>query len=242
MPTSIGHGMIPSKTKLGKFLRGKRIALALNQTQMARKLKMFTSNYSLLETGRNQHLNSFRIMILADLFHCNKSKIERLVIPRSGRICVFREKAVNDDSLGGFIRSRRKQLGLNQPALAEKLGKTTQWVSCVETGKIHLSYNTAILKKLARILKVRLLKLKSLQPKRKLNIPREDSREDGTFGAFVTDCRVQFGITQRELAHELHIYQTILCQIELGNLCPSDQIIKTLRKFFSKKLPKIARI
>ncbi len=37
--------------------------------------------------------------------------------------------------LGLFIRDRRKQLGLDQRALAERIGVSRQWIGAVEGGK-----------------------------------------------------------------------------------------------------------
>ena len=53
-------------------------------------------------------------------------------------------KMEDKSTLGKFIQTKRKELGLSQEKLAEKIGKTAGYVGQIERGISYPSYSTLL--------------------------------------------------------------------------------------------------
>ena len=102
------------------------------------------------------------------------------------------------NGLGELVRARRRELLLSQSDLAKELGVSKAYVSLIELGALHLNQSDYLLERLAEILKLDVVMLKSLRPKRKANKVKEEIRQSA-LGKFFTVRRLKLGFSQREI-------------------------------------------
>ena len=98
--------------------------------------------------------------------------------------------------------------------------------------------NEDTLKKLAEALRLDAAKLRSLRPKRKI---KQKIADQNTFSGFLTLQRVEWGLTQLELANLVKIKPSVVMRIEKGTYkeTPSKHrdVMDMLFKFFKCQRP-----
>jgi len=132
-----GVCMVPCRTRLGKFLRLRRLALDLRQVQIAKIIQIDQRAYSKIEVGHTKWLTTELAQALSKVLGCKQSLLESLgqKKPKPKKEPLPRTK------LGKLIRTIRERLDLTIAQLAKRLGTSNHYVSMHEVGnnKILLS-------------------------------------------------------------------------------------------------------
>ena len=177
------------KTELGKFIRARREELGLTKTDLARELKVNSSYVNQLELHERYiiYQTARRLVIVLRL---EPQALLKFITNQNAKAA--------GSGLGKLIRTRRRELLLSQSDLAKELGVSKAYVSLIELGALHLNQSDYLLERLAEILKLDVVMLKSLRPKRKANKVKEEIRQSA-LGKFLTTRRLKLGLSQREV-------------------------------------------
>ena len=199
-----GVGMTPSKTKLGKFLRARRLKLGLRQTEAAKISGMRQSHYSAFETGLFKSLKPKQLSSLSKALQCEPLQLQSL----------FFNKPEPKTELGKLIRTRRKRLGLTLKEFAKFSGINYPVIRILENG-IRDSFSYRLIKPLAKAL--------ALEPSvLSKYVGRKMKATDSKLGQLIRTRRKELAFNQIQLAEKLQITRQFLSQIELGK-CPLSQ-------------------
>ena len=128
----VGTGMTRSRTKLGKFLRKRRLWHDFKQTKVAKAIGMSQANYSKLEIGDKKYLNPDQIDALAKVLNCNTPEFMKLVRYKPG--------SHPRTKLAKIVDSRMKELGLTQKQLAERAQISPGHARILRTRSRRISY------------------------------------------------------------------------------------------------------
>ena len=212
-----GTNMTPSRTRLGRFVRARRLELDLRQEAVA-KLAGFSQNTtSAIEIGKCRHLNQKYLTALARALQCEEKELRQ-------RIPVKRV-AEPQTELGKLIRAHREELGLTPEDFAKEMGMSREWARCLEArGGPFCQHRTA--KKLAEVLD------------RDVSVfakfVRDDSKPtESELGQMVRTRKKELGMDGPQLAKELGVTAQFVSQIELGtcrltNEKKNDRLVERL--------------
>lgn len=225
----IGKGMVPSKTKLGKFLRVHRLHLRLTQEQVAKLARMTMRNYQSHEAGVNKYLKPKQILSLAQALKCDLAQLQALGL---------KPEPEPESELGKFILQRRKELGLTDEQLAKRLKKGLVYVRNHEWRGTNI--NLRYLGKWAKALQCDLALLKPFVGFGGRRLKKSESQ----LGRFIRSKREECELTQAQLAGKLAISRQHMSQIELGqsSLIQSPQRLKGLAKILGLDLAKLGKL
>ena len=141
-------------------------------------------------------------------------------------------------SIGQLIRSRRYELNLTQRQLGKKIGKTMQYISLIEAGKIRFSSRKPTLGELARTFKLDVAELEALKPTIK---PKRREKhietKPNTIGAFVAARRYELNLTRAELGRLAEIAPGMVPGIERGTYFIGAKVLARLQKALECEIP-----
>jgi len=214
----IGTNMVPSRTRLGKFIRARRIKLGFNQTKVAKLAGLGQSVLSRFEIGTRKYLNQKQLTRLAKALRCNPEELRKRNQP---------EKLPEEPQteLGRIIRARREEIGLTLEIFATRMGMN-RWEARrleVQKGLLRMSYIRA--RRLAKTLNLDVSVFSSF-------IGYDTTPIESNMGNLVRTHRKELAMSEKELAKKLGVTRQYVSQIELG-LCP-------LRK--NKVITRITRV
>lgn len=215
------------KTERGKFIRNRREELGLSLGDLAERMGRSLNSVRSLELSKSQGLSYGLLIPLSKALELEPSVLSAFV----GGL----EKTTNG-SLGKLIRERRKESGYSISQLAEKLGVTRQYLSCVELGQVHLSQNDARIRQIAEVLELDAAELLALRVSRKVK-----ERAPGTLGGFLTARRIELSFSQKEAAGLAGISAGSFSNFELGRSCPSSKMLRRLEKALECQILRVSK-
>lgn len=209
----IGIGMLPSKTRLGRLIRNRRLELGISQVSLAQKLNFPQEYISGLELGYKRYLNGDQTNRLAEALHLDHEKLRKYVPVKPG--------TVPRTKLGKLVRFYREGQGMTLKDLAMKMGVKLVRIKTVELSKRKvISYNTA--SRLARALGI---DFQILLP----FISKSRTAAKGALGELIRMRRREFGMSLGELGECIGVSKQYINIIELGQ-SPLNQSGKRLAK------------
>ena len=217
MTTCIGHGLMPSKTRLGQFTRNRRLELGLSQNRLAELAGISQAEISRAERGnkKNSKPRKSTLKNLAKALGCELARLENMAPKKpAGR---------PKTELGRLIQSRLQTLGLTPGDLQKKLGVADNCIPNWIAGR-SLSISYKLLRPLAGALKLELADLSEFALKR--NKPAETA-----FGRMVRRRRQERGWSASVLAGKVGITRAGVSCIERKGICS-----KKLAKKLAEKL------
>lgn len=214
MGTQIGHKLTPSKTKLGRFIRTRRLKLGLSQVQLAKSAGANQTGISALETGKTKRPKEKLMRNLAEALKCELAELKKFV-----------PKKLADEpttELGKLIKSRLQALGLTPDDLTEMLEVSENCVNDWLTGQ-SLSISYKLLKPLAKALKLKPADLSEFALKK--NKPAKTA-----FGQMIRQRRQERGWSGPVLAEKVGITCAGISLIERKGVCSNKLAKKLARK------------
>jgi len=210
-----GVGMTPSKTKLGRFIRARRLELDFKQIPLAERAGLSQARVSRLEIGKSEYLNDRQLEGLAQALQCHPEELRQRM--------PVRQIAQPKTELGKFVRSRRQELGLTPADLAKKIKITAQQAKYLELQRQGIGYG--LVKPLAMALELDLSAFVQF-------VGSDRKQTESQLGQLVRRRRKELVISTEELAEKLDVSRQMVNQIELGktSLSNSDDLIKQLAK------------
>lgn len=201
----VGIDLKPTTSKLGTFIRKRRLHLKMTQSTVAAHVGVYTTVVSKLERGMRHTLEDAEWQKLAMILQVDAQEL-RDQFPE----LIFLDQK---PKLGIFIRTRRESLGLSLPDLAKKMKMSVEYVEMLETGpRKELRHKEAVL--LAKALKLAVSELVAFT----IRVKQTDNR----LGLRVRTRRLEIGLSQVELAKKLKASRQFVSQIELGKTRLSD--------------------
>ncbi len=224
----VGLNMTRSRTRLGRFIRARRLKLDIRQTPLAKSTGVDQRQISMLETGKRQRLNPKRLERLAEALQCDPEDLRKRIPAK--------HVAQPTTVLGKLVRKRREEIGLSPGALARKMRMTLKQVRKLEIRKapsIHPRFG----KKLARALNLDLVILAEF-----LGWQRKPT--SSKLGRFIRKRRRELGMNGSELAKKLHVSRQFVDQIELGkcSLSGNDKRIEQLAKLLKLDIRRLQAV
>lgn len=212
------------KSKMGKWLWRNREALDLSRRELAKKLGLNPSRVSKLKNGpRGQQINSATARRLEKCFGLERGNLQRFVyVPQRCR--------PTQSALGKKVRERRTELLLSVKQLAKLTKVSHALISQIELGQTVLSSpkSNALVRRLARALKLKVSELRSLRPKRRLKRP-DPNRKKSRRAQTLSRRRYRLGWTKRELAARAGVSGGLISYLE-GDAYPATIRPETLSK------------
>ncbi|MDP3784544.1 MAG: helix-turn-helix domain-containing protein [bacterium] len=199
MARPIGISMATSRTKLGKFIRARRIKLGLSQAKAAKFGRIRQSECSALEIGKRLFLSAKLIAGLSRALRCEPSRLEALA-PK-------KRLKESKTELGKFIKARREELGLTRADLERKLKAHRSRVYILELLPRYVNFQSAR----------RLAKALQLKPQALLKFTSKNAKAAGNgLGELVRARRRELLFSQSVLAKKLGVSKACVSLIELG--------------------------
>lgn len=223
-----GVGMTPSKTKLGSFIRARRLKLDLRQISLAKQAGVGQTLVSVIEVGTKKHLNNQQLERFAKALQCDPEELRKRM--------PVKHTAKPTTELGKLIRSRRKELGLTLADFAKRMGITLQRARRLEIRKSpRIRYG--LIKLLASTLNLDLSAFAQF-------VGTTRKQTTSKLGQLVRTRRKELGMSIRELAKKLHVSYQFVSQIELGqcSLSKSDDMIKRLAQVLKLDVNKLKAV
>ena len=213
MAFSIGARMVPTRTKLGKFIRARRLKLGLSQVEAAKLGGISKGEWSELETGKRLNINARCIAGFSMALRCEPSRLEALA-PK-------RRRPEPKNELGKFIRARREKLGLTEAEFSRKLKVGSSRVYKLELCSRYISFQSVS----------RLAGALQLRPQVLLKFTNKNAKAAGNgLGKHIRARRTELLFSQSNLAEKLGVSKAYVSLIELGAqyLSTSDHMIERL--------------
>jgi len=213
----------PCKRELGRLVRTRRLELGMSANELAEKLDVSKSLVSLIELGQlGLSKDDGRIAQLAQALELDIDKLEALRPARR------RKPRDNADPLGEFLATKRFELRLTQQEVAQRAGIKAQVVCHVETGRTHPDPD--LLDKLAKALNCEVPREFFPPPpyySGGCNEPRYRIPRTSALEKFVTERRLELGLTQPQLAQKAGLSPHHVIQTEHGRK-PEKKILDKL--------------
>ncbi len=199
---SVGAGMVPTSTEIGRIVRERRIELGLSQTELNSKIPrsgIKNQLVSKLEVGSLKSLRPDQLKILTKILNLDASSLSKCIKIRTPR---------QRTRLGKLIRSLCAKQGLSTEQFALQLGLTTKQVRAIEFRNNLSTCYRSLLPIFARILSVDEAVFAPFLGLRK--------KESGLskFGKSVRSHRIRIGMSARRLARELHVTHQAVSSME----------------------------
>lgn len=196
--------MASSASKLGNFIRTRRLARGLSQRAFARLLGSTWSqgHVSALERGRMQRLREPHLGRVAVLLHVRPARLERLMPPPPPLLPPL-------TPLAKLIRSRRDALKMSRKELARRAGLTHMYVSTLERRTRSVRYGVA-----ARLSRALHLRPAVLGP---FTTPSA-SPPGSTLGSLIQRRRKELGLSAEALAGRIGVGKPHVLKIERGTI------------------------
>ena len=194
--------MVSSASKLGNFIRTRRLARGLSQRSFARLLGSTWSQgrVSGLELGRLQRLREPHLGRIALTLHVRPARLKRLMPPPPPLLPPL-------TPLSKLIRSRREALKMSRKELARRAGLNHMYVGILERRIRSVRYGVA-----ARLCKALRLRPALLVP---FTAP-STSPPGSTLGSLVQRRRKELGLSAHALARRIGVGKRHVLAIERG--------------------------
>jgi len=217
---------MPSKTKLGKFLRARRLELELRQIDIVKLADIRQTYYSALETGKIQSPRQKCLKGLSRALRCEISQLKALI----------REQRKPETELGRLIFDRREQLELRQKKFADrfKMGLTT--IGELERG-VNRGISYRLVKPLANALGLKPSALNKY-------VTRWEKPNNSRLGRLVRARRKKLGLSLAQVGNKIEATRQFMSQIELGQ-CPLSEngvLIKRLAEALKLDVSKLQAV
>lgn len=231
----VGREKKPAVGKLGEIVRRRRKELAMSLEMVASKLGVTRQFVEMIESGRVKLIkDNDRITRLAEVLDLPP---ESLIAVRSKRR--LKSKKVTPNPLSGFLVKRRIELGLTQKAVAGMAETNTDRICCIEMGKIRPTQELLGKLEMALLCKIPpeiISNTKPLKPKEGKG-PRNHVERKSKLGEFVTNRRLELGLTQVVLAEMAGIHKHVICGVEVGRYRPGRKVIMKLSEALGCEIP-----
>ena len=189
--------MKPCQTKLGAFIRARRMELGLSQEKLAALSGLQASLIGRFETGWSKRLSPRPLEKLAQALKCESKQLSALNPPKKHA----------DSEFGKFVQARATALGLSMRDIATRLGRSSQLKM---SGLIAIGdYRT--LNHWARALKCDPIDLE------RFLLDKGFKANPATpLGQFVRERRRKLGLNLSDLARALGVSRQAVSYIEVG--------------------------
>jgi len=215
----IGIKMATSATKLGEYLRSRRLELGISQADIARRAGMAQSKYSALETGKLAARSLSNCLDeLAIALQFEPSELQAFI-----PISMPKEPQT---ALGRLIHAQRERLGLSIQELACRSGMGLQHLSRLEFGDTETAIRYSTVRKLARELCLDTSVFSDFICEGGFKAKEAES----SLGHAVRSRRKELGLSLADVARLLHTSSQFISQIELGTakLIQTDALLVRL--------------
>ncbi len=221
----IGTDMRPSRTKLGRFLRTRRLKLGLRQVEVAECSGLFQTHYSSLEIGKYKNLKPEQVKKLAEALQCDSTEIQA-VIP---------VKAVKEPTteLGKLIRARREELRMSIETFARRMKVKTDIATRLEIRKAP-SISSKFIPALAKAL--------VFEADLLLRFAYRRAESKTEVGKCIRDYRIKSGLPNAEIALKLGVSRNLLNGIELGTFPLSNRMAEELARILKCDANELKRL
>lgn len=210
--------MVPSRTKLGKYLRKQRLKFPYKQEEVAELTGIPQPTLSALEIGKRKFLLSGEAELLAPVLECSVTELRLFEKPEN--VKNKKAKLKPTTAAGKFIKSQAVELGLD-PVRNSFLGRV------ILSPKPCISYSK--MKRLCKILRLKPVVFKKfLAPNAK--------KTKGKLGHLVRFDREERGWSQDDLALKLGKTRAYVSAVERGRVrhTTDKQPLRDLAKAFRK--------
>lgn len=224
----VGVGLRPSTTRLGRFIRQRRLKLGLGQVVLAELTGTSQTLISDIETGVRTYLDQQQPEEFAARLKCNPQALRKLmpveidVKPTTG--------------VSQLIRSRREELGLSRQDVANKMGTYAYVVKDLETRtNPRLGYGRA-----QEVAKALALKPIVFAP----YVGRVGKPTTSALGKLVRSRRKALIMSGYKLAKKLRVSPQYVHEIESGrhSLCNSVKMTKRLARVLKLDLSELQAV
>ena len=209
--------MTPSKTKLGKFIRVRRLELNLRQVPLSKLIGVGGNNIGMIETGKRKYLNDSQLVRLAKALQCDVEELRKRM--------PVKHIAQPNTELGKLIRSRREELGLTLKGFAKKMRMTPQQAKRLEVKKSPQITYYSLVTKLAKVL--------NLEPSALIRFVRGARKSTASeLGLLIRNRRKELVMSISQLAGKLDVSRQYVNRVEFGqcSLSENDDMIERLAK------------
>ena len=230
---NLGVNMIPSKTKLRRFLRKRRLKLGLSQVQISRAIGVVQEQYFAIERGMKGYrsLKPKKVVLLASVFGCAPEDIQ-VLFPKKGNPKWRKPK----NELGRLIHSRMEELEITPEELAKGLKRPLQDLRASPPWrKGYLQYAT--LEPLAKTLQI--------EPQTLIRFLGQRSKSTkSALGSLVRKRRRELRMSQADLAGIMGVSNRAVSAIELGRTPLSMNVVtlKCLAMALNLKISKLEAV
>nr|DAH48472.1 MAG TPA: Repressor protein CI [Caudoviricetes sp.] len=211
---------------LGKRIAELRKACDMSQKELGEKLGLSASAIGMYEQGRRDPSNAMLIG-MEKLFGVTVDYL--LGSEDLGRASIT--------DCGSIIKELRKEAGMTQEELGEKLGVIKQTVSSWEKGISEVSNDTLIT--LSRLFGVTTDYLLGLEGRDSMEIKEKSNEIVHRIGQNIKNLRERKGMTQKELAAALGITRSALSTYEVGIREPNHATTIAIAKLFNVTLDEL---
>ncbi|MCX6780682.1 MAG: helix-turn-helix transcriptional regulator [Candidatus Magasanikbacteria bacterium] len=200
-----------SSTKLGAYVRERRLELGLTQAEVAGE-KMNSNHVANIESGANQKPRDATLLYVAERLPCSLDSLRSL---RDGVSLKAMQDAKKNPSFGKYIQQRRIELGFSAVELARKLSCSAAALASAEREVSRLKSISA--QKLAETLQCTVKKIEKLRPEPLTRAPSKIRvTRESPFGKRIYEARVKHGLSAKAVAAKLGITFQFLLQVETG--------------------------
>lgn len=211
-------------TELGKLIRSRREELGLSFSTFAKKLGITPQQAKALEVRKSPTIRYKLVKPLVSVLELDPSNLAKFA-------GITRKQSKSE--LGQLVRTRRKELGMSIGVLAEKLDVSKQFVNQIEFGQCRLSENDEMIAQLAQILELNVNELEAVRPTRR----RKQMDNTNPLGKFLAAKRLEFRLSQSEVAERGEIQNSVVSGIETGRLRPSPNLLDKFAKALNCQIP-----
>lgn len=219
--------LLPPETPLAHLIRGRREALRLTRTELARR-----AGSDILHIGELERTaKGLRYEFAQRLAKALRLNLD-VLSPFTRRVA-----ATPGNALGAEVRRRRKALGLSSVALGRALGVSKASVLAVERGDNGLTKDNGMVERYARALHVDAAALSALRP---LATVRRRAPSAGTFGGWLTKQRLLRHWSQQQLSARSGLGGPTICYLERNEAAPRPKSLRLLAQALGLEVSEVA--
>ncbi len=195
--------MKPCTTKLGKFIRNRRLKLQLTQDDIEIRSGIDRNIVGLVELGKQKYLKDHQLEKLAEVLKCSSDELRKRM--------PVKYVAWPQTELGKLIHSRRNEIGMTLEEFARKTKKTVSAVRQLETRKSP-SMGYKLLKLLGNAL--------DLNPSilTRFIIKQRQKETASELGQLIRSRRKELTMSLAELGNKVGVTRQHVSLIELGRI------------------------
>ncbi len=219
--------IIEPRTKLGGFIRERRLILGLTQKQLANKVRLSLPCIAKYEYGRirGSAMSSILVRRFTKALQCPSENISEL-LPQKVKVWRLSVEPPPTE-LGILVFSRRQELRLTQDELGQRMGtQSNSTYNFIETGKSK-TISLDMGERLAKALEMDFSLLEPFTKEKLLAYSAYRKRQsESALGRFIRSKRIELNMSQEKLAIKLGVTRAYISEMEIGkaNLSQSSRL------------------